>query len=292
MIVAPLVINHTVSALACVPKEHPVATPREQDRLTSFHRVMNESSLREMQLAGNERVLDVGVGTGQLARALAHRVSPLGMVIAVDRDPEQLAAALRMARQDGECGLVDFRLGESAALPLTAHEHGSFDIVHSRFALEHSTQPQRVVSEMVRAARNGGRIILQDVDHSLLRLSREPEGFGALWQAYVRAFSASQCNPFVARDLVHLMVRAGARPTRTTIIAYSACSGAPDYWPVVEYLLGMIEGAKDRIVASNLMSGMSIDRAISNLRSWACRPDAALWFPTTWVEGVRQSGSC
>ena len=244
MIVAPLVINHTVSAMARVPNANPKGGPSKQlDTLTSFHRIMNESSLREMHLSGNERILDFGVGTGQLARALAHRVSPRGMVVAVERNPDQLAAALRLARQDDESGLVDFRLCESAALPLTPNEHGSFDVVHSRFALEHSTQPQRIVSEMVRAARAGGRIIVQDVDHSLLRLSREPEGFGALWQAYVRTFSASQCNPFVARDLVHLMVRAGARPTRTTIIAYSACAGAPDYWPVVEYVLGMIEGA-------------------------------------------------
>jgi cyclopropane fatty-acyl-phospholipid synthase-like methyltransferase len=43
--------------------------PDEQARLSLLNDLLNRGSLRELQLQGGERVLDVGCGLGQLARA-------------------------------------------------------------------------------------------------------------------------------------------------------------------------------------------------------------------------------
>src|SRR5262245_60407874 len=79
--------------------------PDEQSRLSRLNDLINERSLREMALAGGERVLDVGSGLGQLSRAVAR----LGArVVGVERSAEQLAEARRQASAAGESGLVDF----------------------------------------------------------------------------------------------------------------------------------------------------------------------------------------
>jgi hypothetical protein len=38
--------------------------PEEQQRLSLLNRVLNPASLRELNLAGNERILDCGSGLG------------------------------------------------------------------------------------------------------------------------------------------------------------------------------------------------------------------------------------
>lgn len=136
------------------------AHEEEQERLSALNRIVNEGSLRGIALEGHERILDLGCGLGQFARAMARSVVPLGHVVGVERCPEQLATARRLAARDGEAHLVEFREGDVHRLPLAPDEFGRFDIVHARFVLEHVGQPQRVVDQMVRAARPGGRIVI------------------------------------------------------------------------------------------------------------------------------------
>ena len=52
---------------------------------------------------------------------------------------------------------------------LLTTNRGRFDLVHTRFLLEHVPDPLAIVREMVAAARPGGRIVLIDDDHDLLR---------------------------------------------------------------------------------------------------------------------------
>src|SRR5919204_6304834 len=109
--------------------------PEEQARLTRLNDILNAGTLRELALAGGERVLDVGAGLGQLSRAMARATG--SRVVAVERSPEQRAEALRQARAAGEEGLVELRAGDARELPLTRAEWGSFDVAHTRFLLEH-----------------------------------------------------------------------------------------------------------------------------------------------------------
>src|SRR4051812_44290168 len=148
--------------------------PQEQDRLGLMNRLLNENSLREMQLRPGERVLDVGCGLGQLSRDMARQVGRSGKVVAVERSGEQLAVARRLAAAAGEEPLVDFREGPAEQLPLAGNELGTFDVAHARFLLEHVADPVAVAGQMVRAVRPGGRIILEDDPHDTLRLWPDP----------------------------------------------------------------------------------------------------------------------
>jgi len=266
--------------------------PEEQKRLSDLNRLINERTLRELgPLAdgpgrAGQRILDVGCGLAQLSRAMARAAGPGSTVIGIEKSEEQRAEALRQARAAGEAALVEIRPGDAADLPLTGSEWGSFDIVHARFILEHVPDPLRVVRGMVRAARPGGRIILQDDDHDLLRLWPEPPGLTLLWSSYIRTYDRLGNDPYVGRRLVSLLHEAGARPRRCSWLFFGGCAGESGFPGYVENLARVLEGAKDAILSTAGLEPALFESGVQNLREWGQRPDAAIWYAVSWAEAT------
>lgn len=102
-------------------------------------------------LTGDERVLDVGAGTGAFAFAVAPRVRE---VVAVER-AEELAAR---ARADAPAN-VEVLVGDGEHLML---EPFSFDLVGCLRVLHHTRRPELMVAELVRMTRPGGTILVAD----------------------------------------------------------------------------------------------------------------------------------
>ncbi len=259
--------------------------PEEQQRLSRLNDLLNQESLRMLELRGDERILDVGSGLGQLSRAMARAAGPDAVVVGVERSTEQLVEARRQARQAGEDSLVEFRHGDAVALPLSDDEWGSFDVVHARFILEHVRDPAAVVRAMVRAACPGGRIILEDDDHAVLRLWPEPAGFPQLWQAYIEAFAKLGYDPFVGRRLVELLHDHGAEPARNHWLFFGSCSGDASFQPMVMNFVGILQGARQAMLQHKLIGAKEFDVGIEKLRSWGERAGAALWYSRAWAEG-------
>jgi SAM-dependent methyltransferase len=124
-----------------------------------------ESSLRRLpaletgiadfvQPKGDERVLDVGTGTGPLAFALAPRVRE---VVGIDLVPELLERGREYAGD--RYPNVELRQGDVADLDV---ETGTFDLVCERAVLHHVPRPELVLAEMTRATRPGGRLLVID----------------------------------------------------------------------------------------------------------------------------------
>jgi ubiquinone/menaquinone biosynthesis C-methylase UbiE len=261
--------------------------PDEQRRLSTLNDLLNDSSLREMGLRPGERVLDLGAGLAQLARAMARAVGPTGRVIGIERSREQIAEALRQAREAGEEGLIELREGDVMALELPAGEWGAFDVAHARFILEHVPDPLRVVRAMVRAVRPGGRVVLEDDDHDVLRLWPEPPGIVAAWRAYMATYDRAGNDPYVGRRLVSLLHEAGALPRRNRWLFFGGCAGDGTLDLFVRNLAEILEGARAEIVAGGRIDDAALDSALAALREWGARPDAAFWFARCWAEGTR-----
>jgi len=258
---------------------------REQARLALMNELLNEGVLRELRLRRGERVLDVGTGTAILARAIARGVQPGGSVVGVERDPRQIEEARGRAERDGEAGLVDLRQGEAFDLPLRAQEWGSFDLAHARFLLEHVGDPLAVVRGMVRAVRVGGRIVVSDDDHDLLRLWPEPAAVMRVWEAYWRSYGDSGNDALIGRKLPALLHAAGARPVRMTWVSFGGCAGEERFGRLVENLRGILEGAREAILRR--ASAEELERGLAELEAWSRREDASFGYAIALAEGRR-----
>lgn len=107
-------------------------------------------------LAGYERVLDVGTGEGQIARALA---STGAKVTGLDPTVSQIDVAV------GRGGGPVYGLSGSDALPIA---DGSVDAVVVCLVFEHVDALDESLAEVARVLRPGGRFVLF-VNHPLLQ---------------------------------------------------------------------------------------------------------------------------
>jgi SAM-dependent methyltransferase len=259
--------------------------PAEQTRLSLLNRLVNAPCLREARVLPGERILDVGAGLGQLTRDLARAAGR--PALAVERSAEQRARGEALAQADGEAGLLEWRAGDALDLPLREEEWGGFDLGHARFILEHVPAPERVVAQLARAVRPGGRVVLTDDDHSLLRLHPEPPGLLAVWDAFIRTYDRNGNDPFVGRRLPALLAQAGLRPVRSTWLFFGGCAGEETFPGVVENLCGNLRGAQEAIAATGAVSAGQVDAAVAALGEFSRQPGAALWYAFAWAEGVR-----
>src|SRR5687767_14900131 len=237
-------------------------SPDEQRRLSALNQLLNDAALQHLDLRGGEKVLDVGSGLGQFTRAMARLTGPSGRVVGIERSLEQLMEARRLSSLDAEEDLYDLRQGNAAALPLRREEWGSFDIVHTRFLLEHVNDPLAVVRMMVEAARPGGRIILQDDDHDVLRIHPEPEGFYDLWKAYMRSYEKLGNDACIGRRLVTLLHESVARPTGNHWLFFGSCAGHPHFSAYAANLREVIVTARDSIVTSEILDPDRFDSVV------------------------------
>src|SRR3989441_11035298 len=100
-----------------------------------------------------ESVLDLGSGGGIDVLLSAKRVGPTGKAYGLDMTDEMLALALKNTREAGVT-TVEFLKGYIEDIPLPAQ---TVDVVISNCVINLSTDKPKVLAEMVRGLKPGGR---------------------------------------------------------------------------------------------------------------------------------------
>lgn len=103
-----------------------------------------------------ERVLDVGCGTGIIARQVASRLGAGGTITGLDLSPNMLAIARTAAAREG-VAIIEWREGSAEQLPFP---ESSFDLVLCQFALMFFADKAAALTEMRRVATENGRVLL------------------------------------------------------------------------------------------------------------------------------------
>jgi ubiquinone/menaquinone biosynthesis C-methylase UbiE len=147
------------------------------------------------------RVLDVGCGTGAIARQVAGRVAP-GEVVGVDRHAAQVRTARRLAAAVGN---LRFLCGDATRLALS---DASFDGVYGRFVLEHVSDPRAALAEMCRVVRPGGWLCVYEWEPGSFVYHPRSEPIDRVWRAIYDLQEALGGDPWIARKLFALFSQA------------------------------------------------------------------------------------
>jgi ubiquinone/menaquinone biosynthesis C-methylase UbiE len=170
--------------------------------------IFSSMAERVLDLAGvqpGDRVLDVGCGTGIVARRAAARVGPRGSVTGLDLNADMLKVA--RAASEGSTPAIAWQPGDATRLPF---EDGSFDVVTSQQALQFMPEPATVVREVRRVLSDRGRVAI-----AVLRAIHHTPAYGPVADA-LESHAGPQAgammrSPFPAWDREHLraLVSAG-----------------------------------------------------------------------------------
>jgi ubiquinone/menaquinone biosynthesis C-methylase UbiE len=137
-------------------------------------------------------------------------------VTGVDQSPEFIAAARRIAGEDGIGERAEFVVGDAHALDLP---DASFDAAVAHTLISHVRDPLAVLAQTARVIRPGGFVAIFDGDYASLTFGSSDPRLGAAMERAVQSMIMS--SPRVMRELPRLLPRAGLRLVATQAHVYA-----------------------------------------------------------------------
>jgi SAM-dependent methyltransferase len=192
--------------------------------------------------------LEVGAGSGSIARWLAEQVGPSGQVVATDIEPHLIAVhpRLRVLRHD-------LRTGD----PLP---EGPFDLIHARLVLAHLPEREQILRRLVDHLSPSGTILIEDwapLRHREDVVVAAPNDAAAA--AYARyqhcvgthVFDAAGTDAGWARRMHTSMLTAGLVDVDTRVqAAYWTGGGAG-----CRFITAVVQQVRPRLLAAGMSNG-------------------------------------
>lgn len=154
-----------------------------------------------LRIAPDERVLEVGCGVGGASRLLAKLTGGANPIVAVDPSRLAVEEARRMAAEASLGESVEFHVMDGRDLRFG---DATFDVAFCSRVLVHARDPERILSEMIRVLKPGGRLLAVEPDRDgLISTAPRDEVNRLMWSR------RRSLNPTIGRQLYVLFRRAG-----------------------------------------------------------------------------------
>jgi ubiquinone/menaquinone biosynthesis C-methylase UbiE len=207
--------------------------------------------------------IDIGCGSGSVARFMANIVGKTGRVVGVDIDNRYLQYCNQNITSRGKN--IEFIHDDICKSRLSNEER--FDIVYSRFMFHHLTDRREALRTMKRLVKNGGTIMIQDLDHAPGSWLCYPENkvVNMLRKVYVALIKKEGGDPLIGRKLYKLLID---ESLNANVDCYSPCilMGKEPYsslgWQLAESI-------KPQILEHELQSEQEYYRMYEGLRRLA-----------------------
>jgi ubiquinone/menaquinone biosynthesis C-methylase UbiE len=207
-----------------------------------FHQYAEKLNFPESALT-----LEIGCGTGAVARALARKAHFSGSIVGVDQSEPFIEAARQFATDEGVAEAIDFSVCDGHQLDF---DEKSFDLAIAHTLISHVTDPTAIVRELARVIRKNGTLVIFDGDYASLTYAVPDHEFGRRMDHDLA--TASFNNPMVMRDLISILPAEGFEVVETMADVVSEIGNA-------SYFKSFAETYAPFVVSAGFMTEAEVD---------------------------------
>jgi ubiquinone/menaquinone biosynthesis C-methylase UbiE len=204
------------------------------------------------------RCVDLGCGGGEVTRAMAKLVAPDGTATGVDMDEVKIGLAQDAATERGVKNIVFIAKNVNSW-----DEPDSYDVVYSRFLLQHLAGPVKLLRRMWAAVRSGGALIVEDADFDGWCCHPPNEGFEFFVRAYAEVIRRRGGDHAIGRKLYEYFLDAGI-PTPHVALVQSVSPGGE----TKELAWSTLYATGEAVVAEGVATADELAAALSSLRQF------------------------
>lgn len=212
---------------------------------------------------------DIGCGGGEVSLHLAKLVSPGGRVTGFDMDGVKLDLARQEAQKRG-IGNVEFH-------EINANdwnEVNAYDVVFSRFLLQHLSHPVDLIRRMWAGVRPGGLLIVEDADFGGLFCDPPNASFDFYARIYTETLRRHGGDPSFARSLHRRFLELGIPDAKSHIVQGARCEGPAKHLPSLT-----LEYISEAVLEAGLATGPELSAALADLANFENDPKTTVSSP-------------
>ncbi len=248
----------------------------EQERLYRQADFGEQSIYRDIDFSNCKSLLEVGSGVGAQSAILLRRF-PKVQLTCIDASPTQIEAAKNHLAQ------LSYSKGRYEILQMDAQnmdfEGAQFDGAFLCWILEHVPDPLRVLSEVRRVLRPGGRVFISEVMNSTFFLDPYSPCTWKYWMAFNDYQYDGAGDPFVGAKLGNLLTSVGFKNVRTKVKTWHFDSRQPQRRrQVISYWKDLLLSAADQLIEKKYTTEEVVEGMERELRSIQSNPNAVFLY--------------
>lgn len=231
------------------------AWAREQRRLDALGEMYDRGSIEHLTRLGvapGSRCLEIGAGSGTLARWMATQVGGTGKVVATDLDPRLLTSLSDQG--------VEVRRHDVATDPL---EPGGFDVIHTRAVLQHVPRRDVALANLISALAPGGRLLIEDIVMPHPACHPALPAWGKILDGMAIGLRSVGADPYYGLELRTAMAQAGLVGVTCEARVPMMYSGTPS----IEFVVLSVEQVADRLIGAGVITRSELEEVLGAFRT-------------------------
>lgn len=240
----------------------------EQERLAKLNKLTNPPFIAFLAPRVGDHILEVGSGLGILAGEVAE-VANSGRVVGVEYSAEQLVKVT--ARGEN----LEFLQGDAHSLPFA---DSTFDLVYSRYLLEHVNRPIVALREMHRVLKPGGRVCVQENDIAVFQLWPECPTWAKLWANFGKLQSLLGGDAYIGRKLFDYFQQAGFGQIELSLYPEFHYAGLPTFELWIRNALKILEASGPDLIDRKMAASEEIAAVRAEIEQFMTLKEAASYF--------------
>jgi ubiquinone/menaquinone biosynthesis C-methylase UbiE len=210
---------------------------------------------RQAGVSPGMQCLDLGCGGGEVSLELAKLVAPGGSVVGMDMDEVKLGLARDAAKQR-KIDNVEFRTVNANEW----NEVSRYDLVYSRFLLQHLSQPVALLQRMWAGVRPEGLLIVEDADFDGCWCDPPNDGFDFFLRNYCEVARRNGGDPSIGRKLRRLFAVAGIPKAQANFVQRPPYEGETKSLPWTT-----LDASTEAIISAGLATRPEVSAALTSL---------------------------